>query len=386
MEIQYGPYSASRLDTAACPYRFKRQYIDRDIKDPGSDASRRGNVVHETFEKITEGWIDEQPLKWEQVEEILTSKLTEYQITSREDKVLCVGATKCYMNNPPEMLESIFGIEEHLAVKWEDGKFVECDYNDDKAVYRGKIDLLAIDGQRARIIDHKTQPYIEKAANTFQMGGYAWLVKLHYPQVKEVETVLHYCRPELNFYSHPFLWEEDALKNVEAEIKMEISMAENLTMFNANPNFYCKYCPCQLECPVLPEIKSHATALGDAKKGPIMSAHEAQTTAGEINVVEEAVANLKKHLQNFVKEVGPVQIHGKEYNYFPSDSYEVKESVDKKAILEILGNVGLDPYSYVKIDVTALKKLWKTLDPSKLEAIKEHLTPTKKTSFRGKKV
>ena len=67
------------------------------------------------------------------------------------------------MNNPPEMLDYVFGIEENLAAKWVEGKWVECDYNDPEAIYRGKIDILAIDGERARVIDHKTQPYIEKA-------------------------------------------------------------------------------------------------------------------------------------------------------------------------------------------------------------------------------
>lgn len=386
MKIKYGPYSSSRLDTAACPYRFKRQYIDRDIKEEGSEASRRGNVVHETFENITTGWISEKPLSWVEVEKILTDKMIEYHITDREDKLLCINAAKSYMSNPPQMLEHIFGIEESLAVKFVEGKWVECDYNDPEAIYRGKIDILAIDGSRARIIDHKTQPYIEKAANTFQLGGYAWLVKIHYPQITEVETILHYCRPELNFYSYPYLWSDDELKNIEAEIRMEISVAENLDSFEPNPNYYCKYCPAQLDCPIIPQMKKHATAFEGVKKGPIMSAQEAKDVAGEINVVEEAIGVLKKNLQNFVKEVGPVQIHGKEYSYSASESYEVEKSEDKRELMQMLGNYGLDPYNYIKVDITELKKVWKVLDQPKIEQIKTLLTPTKNTSFRGKKV
>ena len=290
------------------------------------------------------------------------------------------------MLNPPEMLEHIFGIEENLGAKWVDNKWVECDFSDPDAIYRGKIDILAIDGDTARIIDHKTQPYVEKAANTFQMGGYAWLIKLHYPHLKTIESMLHYCRADLNFYSRPYVWTQDDLGNIESEIRMEINVAENLTSFKPVSNYYCQYCPAQLDCPLLPELKAHATKLGDVKKGPIMSAIEAKTTAEELNVAEHAVSHVKKHLQNFVKAVGPVQIHGKEYAFQPSDTYEVKESGKKKELMELLGSYGLDPYAFMKVDITSLKKGWKHLDVGKLEEIKQLLTPVKKTSFRGKKV
>jgi hypothetical protein len=67
MEAKYGPYSSSRLDVADCPHRFKAQYIDKKVKDEGSVASKRGNVVHETFEAIIKGWLVKKPLVWDEV-------------------------------------------------------------------------------------------------------------------------------------------------------------------------------------------------------------------------------------------------------------------------------------------------------------------------------
>jgi len=170
--IKYGPYSPSRLDTAACPLRFKRQYIDKDLGDTSSDQSRRGNVVHETLEQITKGWLASKPLSWPDVEKILASKLTEYRITNGDDVKLCVAAARCYMENPPSGLDEILGTEEHLALKHVDGNLVECDWSDPDCYVRCKIDILRIKGNKAIIIDHKTQMYID-TADTFQMGFYA---------------------------------------------------------------------------------------------------------------------------------------------------------------------------------------------------------------------
>lgn len=384
MEIKYGPYSPSRLDTASCPHRFKRQYIDRDIKDHGSHESRRGNVVHEVFEDITKGWIGKATMKWEAVLEVLTAKMTEYQIIDRNDRMLCIEAAQAYMDNPPRGLEHILGTEEHLAVKWQGKKLVECSWTDPDCFVRGKADILMIRGNTAIIVDHKTQPHIE-TSDTFQMGFYAWLVKILYPYVEEVETILHFCRPELNFYSKAFTWTPELIRQIETEATMEINMIEGYTEYPTVSNFYCKYCPVKLECPEIEKLQSLKTSYGKTTKGPLLSATQAQEAAQVINVVDEGRAILNKKLQSFVKEVGSVQIHGKVYGFSATESYEVKGSAEKRALMELLGNKGLDPYAYMKVDITALKKSWRGLDEASLQEIQALLTPIKKTSFRGRK-
>ena len=384
-QVKYGPYSPSRLEVANCPHRFKLQYMSKEIKDEGSLPAKRGNVVHETFEEITKGWLFDKPLNWDQVTEILTKKMAHYLLTNEEDQKTCIGASRCYMLNPPHNLDTVLGTEEQIAVKWTGGVWVKCAWDDPAACKRGKIDLLMIDDDNiATIIDHKTQLFVQDA-DTFQMGFYACLVKSAYPYIEGIRTILHFCHPDLDFYSKPTFWDPEALADVETRTKIAIGIAENMGDFPAIPNHHCQYCPIKMECPKLLEIRKRKPVLKKAKKGPLLSAKEAQEHAEAVTVLEENQKVMKSSLRTFVKEVGAVQIAGLEYAMIPSASYVVPLE-KKKGLIEKLGEFGQDPYAYLDFSGTNLKKLWKVLTKEQLEIIGEYLEPKKTTSFRSRKV
>lgn len=383
METKYGPYSPSRLDVALCPFRFKAEYIDKTVQDGGSMASRRGNVVHETFEKITRGWLEDKPLNWDDVVEILTKKMAEYAVTDRDDQQLCIGAAQAYMSNPPQGIKDILGTEEHLALKWEDGKLVECKWDDPKCFARGKIDILQIDAEdNATIIDHKTQMFIQ-TADTFQMGFYAWLIKQFYPYVKSVSTVLHFCSPSLNWYSRPYTWTDEDLNNLEIQIKISIGAIEGIDQYPARPNHSCQYCPVQSECPKLLEAKESRKKF---RKGILVNAQEALQLAEDVTVIEEYRKGAMTALKEFTKEIGAVCLPGLEYAHRESSGYDV----DPHCIVplyKLLNEYGVNVADYVKFDTVKMKKhLWKVLDQQKIEEIAKLLTETKSTRFSSKRV
>jgi CRISPR/Cas system-associated exonuclease Cas4 (RecB family) len=386
MKVKYGPYSPSRIDVATCPYRFKEEYILKNVQDEGSLASRRGNVVHETFELITRGWLVDQPLTWEKASEELVSRLASYQITDHEDRKTIIEATKCYMGNPPRGIEDILGTEEHLALKYDGNSLVECDWDDPECFARGKIDILQIKDKVATIIDHKTQMYVPPNKGTFQMGVYAWMVKQFYPYVEEVRTVLHFCHPNLNFYSQPHVWSLDDLSSVEEELKIAIRTIESYVDFPAVPNHYCVYCPLKQACPKLEDLSKKRMSLKKAKNGPLISAKEAKEHAEAFTVLEENREIMQKQLKNFTKEIGSVIIPGIEYGYKVSEGWEVPIE-NKKALYELLNKLGIDTWQYIDFNINKLgKSVWKVLPKEQLEEVKTYLLPTKATRFGKRKV
>lgn len=387
MQTKYGPYSPSRLNVATCPYRFKAEYIDKSIVDEGSLQARRGNVIHETFEALVKSWLRNQGLTWDQVVEVLKDRMVKYAVTNNEDQNTCIGAARCFMLNPPHHLETCCGTEEQISVKWDEGskKYVTCPWEDPESYARGKIDLLMIDDSDvATIIDHKTQLHVEEA-NTFQVGFYAWLVKIAYPYLKQVKTILHFCHPDLAFYSKPYSWTPEDLEIIETRIKINIGIAENLNVYPAVASQHCQYCPIKMECPKLLDLRKRRGVVKKAVRGPLISAKEAQNHAEILTVLGENKDEIQLNLKAFVQEVGPVQITGLEYSMVPSDEHEVPLE-NRKKLIELLGSYGLNPYAYLSFSATSLKSVWKVLDQQKIEEIKKLIVSGKKTTFRGRKV
>lgn len=388
MKVQYGPYSPSRLDTAVCQLRFAREYILRDAPKMHSPEARRGNVVHETFEEITKGWIHEKPLEWEEIEKIISELVVKYKLSREEDIKLAVTAARAYLDNPPEGLEHVTGTEENLAVKWdeENNKFEECSWDDPKCVYRGKIDILMIEDTVATVIDHKTQPKAENS-DTFQLGFYAWLVKQFYPFVTQVNTILHFCRPELNFYSRPTEWSLDDINELETVLKIRTQAIESIDVENAepNPNYYCNYCSVNMECPKIDELNKYRMKYGNMKNSPIVDASEVVKLAEVLTVVDEGRKVLNSKIQKFAENVGNVVVHNKEYGYKPSKSWEVTPGRERD-LWTFLEQSGIDPMNFVKFDIKALSKFWYSRPPSFGDQVKEFLNEKVTTRFGSRKV
>lgn len=326
------------------------------------------------------------PLNWEQVREHLTDKIGKYGVVDEDAVNLCIRATRMYMENPIGNIEHIVGTEEQLAVAWDEKSksFVETDWDAPNCYGRGKIDILQINGDVATIIDHKTQLNIE-TADTFQMGFYAWLVTKYYPFLKEVNTILHFCHPDLNRYSLPYTWSRAEIDDIEEQIRIRVDGIEKLQDFYEAAGHHCTFCPIKLECGLLNELHKIKTKFGSVKAGPMIDAQSAHRAAEVLIPAEHSQKVIKSNLNAFTKEFGSIIINGMEYGHFPSESWTVQPGKEQE-LFDLLKECGVDPFQVFTCDSRALKGCWRGFKKPLIDRIKEKLYLRTKTSFRSRKV
>jgi len=81
--------------------------------------------------------------------------------------------------------------EMKVGLRKEGTEFSPCSFFDKEVWYRGIIDLLIINGERAHLLDYKTGKNA-KYADMKQLDLMAGAVFVHYPQVQEIKSGLLY--------------------------------------------------------------------------------------------------------------------------------------------------------------------------------------------------
>lgn len=445
MKLKYGPYSPSRLDTAACGYAFYRQYADpQRPKFPESLPQARGSVVHKVFEKITADMCKGLQTSPSEIKDLVVSMIAQHLAAYPEVGEILQMA-QGYVQRPPHTLLPDAEIETRMAVKLSaDGRMVECGYDDPDALGRGIADIMMIsnDLTHALVIDHKTQPNIEEA-DTFQLGFYAWVISKTHPFLKEIRTILHFAR--YGIYSAPFIWMtgpeydhcravmrdleairkealaapdlpleereriqgeyEAALRNhgyspahakcgnlaeIEDEIMTRIAIIEGRTSWEATPHQKCQYCPFISECPLLGDlvvVDENGQAHSKNPLGKILDMPQAVKQAGYLSVLEEITKRIKDNLKNHVEKYGPIAIPGKIYEF------KAKEEIDwdrvnkfmKNQLYEIFRGYGIDAKEFMGFSQTFTKSLWMLENEELLKALSSVLPRKASTEFRGYK-
>lgn len=381
--MKHNPYSSSKLIVTKCPYRFRRQYIDKDIGDTSSEASKKGNIVHECYEELIRDMADGNQPDPTEIPKLVTKKIIKFGLT--DDELI----KKCHLSvmniltlRFPVPIANLVDTEEMMAVKQDHtGSWITCDWDDKDAYFRGKIDVLYIDKEGYGVyVDHKTQMNIESDSGTTQMRQYGFLVMRSYPQLKGVRAIIHYADPSLNFMAKAVTFTKEDVREAEADIRNQIDVIEGREDFDESiTGAQCNYCSLKDSCPTLNNLPP--------SKKVIVSAQEASEAAGAIYALEILLKDKKKQLQNFCKQY-EVQVtkDGIITGFMPSTGWAVEGNETKKKLMGVLEKDGLDPYDYVKIDVVALKKTAMFMKKEPIEEIRAHLTQTRKTSFRSKKL
>lgn len=401
MQLKYGPYSPSRLDTGICGYAFKNQYVDKNVKQFASLAQDRGSAVHEVFEKVTAKLIKDPNAYFapNEVRQWVAEAINNNPASVMETNEVLEMVNLYIRRPPPEPLPSDAGIELRLAVKIcgfaGDGSplFDECDYNDPKAFARGRADILMISDDKvnpiAIIYDHKTQPNIENA-DTFQMGFYAWVIKKHYPFLKEVRTILHFAR--YGVYSHPYVWDEKALAEIEDEVVTRVMAIEGNNTWQAVPHDKCQYCLLMATCPVWKDAinvnpeTGHVVGVKHDSFKILGNTHKAVQVAGLLNVLEEAVSVCKEELKSFVKDGFSIAIHGKVYEFRKAETGIHWDMVNKKMrdqMYAIFEKYKVDPKRYMGFSKTFSNPVFDEMDPALVQELSKMLPRQEKTEFKG---
>lgn len=393
MNLKYGPYSPSRLDTATCGYAFHRRYIAKDGYDKKEESlpAARGSVVHEIFEKMT-ALLAKNPdhvFSSQQIRVWVTEAVNRHPAAYQEVEDILKMA-ELYARKPPRPLEPDAGIELRLAIKFNGETFTPCDYDDNSAFARGRADIFMIseDTTYALVYDHKTQPNVEEA-DTFQMGFYAWVISKTYPFLDEIRTVLHFAR--YGMYSESYVWTRQDLAQIEDQVLARISIIENRQEWEATPNKHCQYCPYISECPAMAEFievdgegryyakNNHLRVLGDTNK--------AIKVAGMVTVLSEVVNKGKEGVRKHVEQYGPIAIPGVTYEYRAHEkiNWDLVNKKLRSDVYKVFEKHGVDPKVFMGFSETFTKSLWMFDKPELIKELASILPRKPETRFSGYK-
>lgn len=413
MKLKYGPYSPSRLDTAACAYNFRKTYVDKPRPEKKEDLPQaRGSAVHEINEKITARLKDNLTVSDAELRAWTAEAVNRHPAAYQElEQIMEMG--QLYLRKPPATITPNSEIELKLAVKLvldENGNiatytdlvdekevtrftFEPCDYDDPDAFARGRADILTIsdDTTKAYIIDHKTQPNFEDA-ETFQMGFYAWVILQTYPFLEEVHTTLNFSR--YGAYSEPFVWTKADLYRIENQLLTRVEIIESRqdwSMATANKN--CQYCPYVRECPIMAEFievnQEDGTFTVKMNNFRILGDHmKAVKQLGLMHVLGEAYSQIEKEEKAYIKDTGALAISGMVYEFKGSEKINW-DPVNKKLrekTFEIFNKYGVDPKCVMGFSETFSKNIWMMDNPALVKELADLFPRKIDTKFTGSKI
>jgi ATP-dependent exoDNAse (exonuclease V) beta subunit len=212
MKIVWSYSSIKTFDQCAKKYYHLR--VAKDTEDKGTEATLYGQEMH----KVAEDFIRERkpiPPKFNYIQEAL-------QILA---------------DIPGEKL-----CEKKLGVKLVNGEYHPCDFFDKDVWWRGIIDLLILDGDKAYLVDYKTSKNA-KYADTKQLDLMAAAVFLHYPQVQTIKSALAFVvSVELVKKMHRVA-ERDSYMQVFRTQLERLEAAHESGVWNAVTGPLCKFCP-----------------------------------------------------------------------------------------------------------------------------------------------
>lgn len=195
-----------------CPRKYYHLRVAKDIVEPESEAMLYGTLVHKAAEDyIKDG--AEIPAKFAYITPILD-----------------------VLNNIPgnKLCEYKMGLTEDLE---------PCEFFANNVWFRGVVDLLILNGDKAHIIDYKTGKN-SKYADVKQLELMALAVFKHFPEVKIIKSGLAFLVAE-DFVKADYLADQsDKLWLRWTEKTNKLKQAHEHDVWNASPNFTCrKFCP-----------------------------------------------------------------------------------------------------------------------------------------------
>ena len=213
---QYTWSYSSATTFEKCPKQYYHLYVAKDIKtDPNQEHFLYGNAVHKAAELYVR---DNTPLP---------EKFSMFQ--SILDKVKQIPGDK--------YCEHRIGLTKELE---------PCGFFDSNVWWRGVLDLLVIDKDKkmATVIDYKTGKS-SQYADTRQLSLMGVGVFKHFPEVDNIKSALMFL------VSKELIKEDYNSKKIDnmfeewGKIIHRMDIAYDTKVFNAVPNFGCRFCPVQ---------------------------------------------------------------------------------------------------------------------------------------------
>ena len=197
-----------------CPKKYYHRKVVKDVKDEPGEAADYGTAVHLAAEEyIRDG--TPIPEKFAFMRPIVEQLVA---LPGEKHCELKLGVTKAPWGYDP------------------------CGFFDEEVWYRGIVDLLVIDGERAWMIDYKTGKSA-KYADMKQLDLMAGAIFVKYPQVQKIKSALLYV------VSNEFIKKTHRREGLDSYMGVFDNQLEQLEgamdngVFNAKSGPLCGWCP-----------------------------------------------------------------------------------------------------------------------------------------------
>lgn len=198
-------HSFSSMSTwAKCPRRYKAQYVERSVKDIGSEATRKGEIVHKEIEDYLKGIREAPP---------------------------AIRPPDGFVEALRLLPEGMVQPERPMAV---DHDLKPCDFWSRGALLRGKLDVVVSLGDVLLAVDWKTGKR-RKQDTDLQAKVYSVLLRSAYPD-REVHIVFDY----LNNGRDPVI--EAKPEDTNAVLSVIVAIEEDKS-YPPVPTPLCAWCP-----------------------------------------------------------------------------------------------------------------------------------------------
>lgn len=356
-------FSYSRLKRfEECPRAFYKKYV-LEVPEKPAENTETGKAVHQV------------------ISELLTGVITPEETGTAVQRVISGapvpidGKTVLELVSHP-MVASLIDlavaegrVEDHFELPL-DGP--------GSPVIQGYIDLWWRDPSKPVLVDWKTNHKPYGPLDTHQLGIYSWAVA----QMTGVEQVvghlvfLRFINEKRCFTYGPEemgaarMWALTLANDIEARLaEMSLLGTGPDELFPAQPGKQCRWCSYAEEC--LKQAENGRSGAVTAPAEGIKTAEEAEAIAAEIFRLEKALSDMKGMLKDWVQNNGPVRVGSQEFRMCPTVSWSFPPE-KLKEFCAALNNAGLNPWEYLTIGSSQLKKIgWAEEDLSRFGKKKE---------------
>lgn len=187
-----------------CPRMYEAQYITKEFRDTGSEATRKGEIIHKELEQYIKGETDKQP------------------VAAPVDGLHEVLRGLKASGLPVE-------VEQDLAIKRD---LTPCGFWDKDAYLRGKLDVVVYLPDLTLGKDWKSG---KRRNNNFQASTYALLLHSHAPG-SNVQIFFDYLEKGRDKPIEPT--HNDMMEVIKTAMAIDES-----TVFPPKPSGLCRWCP-----------------------------------------------------------------------------------------------------------------------------------------------
>lgn len=342
----------SALEAMACPHRYKKLYVDE--VDDTSDEALRGQVAHDVAKVYIRRLVSlNRAHDEEATRATIAGQPPVPPLNLRgdaEEAKRALEATLAVTKLPPHLVQEV----EMLVMRWSQrfeldiGAYLLAE--ETQAVASERLewtpDLVYVRGHEIEQVDWKTfwVGFTEnQVKQQFQAKVYVWLAAKAWPNFPQYRFTFDFMRLG---YQVTAVWYPDEIAELDLEIRARVRAiedSEERDEWPAIPGEHCGFC--RLKCPMIDQV--------DLMPRRVTSGETAQAVAGELLVLEQAVAARKKALKGYCKTEGPVDVGGARYGFKGS----VKRKFLIRDVLKVLEEHEIQPH--FKIGSTPLSSYLK---------------------------